>query len=372
MLRQIWVTAIVTTCVVTSAHAGDLRIHLPRKSEATPVQKLNQQGVEAINKHQYDQAKADFYKAYLFDPDDPFTLNNLAYIAELEGDVKRAQTFYDLASQHVTEAVVDRASVAKLEGQTFRSAITGSRDASVQIDRANVNAVQLLSEGRAPEADLLLHKTLALDPHNPFTLNNLGVTKEMEGEFSEALQSYTAAAELHSAEPIVVTLDGRSRGEPISQVAASSAKKVRQRMEASENPQIQAELLNLRGVMAINRNDWQKASQDFLRAYKLDPNSAFSLNNIGYLSEMDGDVETAQFFYEKARSAPGARFRIGVATTQSAEGQKLFEIADDSDQKMDARISATQEEKRKQQGPIELKHRDNSRPVVEAPQPVQR
>lgn len=363
------VVVMSVACLLPSAHAGDVRINLPKRSQLTPVQRLNRQGVEAIRKHQYDQAKAFFYRAYIFDPDDPFTLNNLAYVAELEGQMQRAQTFYELAAEQATDAVVDKASAPRLEGQSFRSAIGGIHDASVEIDRANVNAVRLLSEGRAPEADLLLQKTLALDPRNPFTLNNLGVTKEMEGDFPQALKSYTAAADLHSQEPIVVTLDGKWRGEPISQAAAHSAGKVRQRMQSSESPQVQAELLNLRGVMAINRNDGQEASQDFLEAYKLNPNSAFSLNNLGYVSELYGDIETAQFFYEKARSSPGSKTRIGVATKQSADGKELFTVADDSGQKIDARITATQETKRQRQGPIELKRRDQSHPVVETPQP---
>jgi len=375
MKRQPWtIAAMVAFSVAIAmprAEAGDVRINLPRHSQLTPVQRLNREGVEAIRKHKYDEAKTLFYKAYLFDPNDPFTLNNLAYVAELEGQVQRAQTFYDLAAQQATDAVVDKASIDKLEGQSFRSAIGGIRDASVQIDRANVNAVRLLSQGRAPDADLLLQKALALDPNNPFTLNNMGVTKEMEGDFPQALKSYQAAADLHSQEPIVVTLDGKWRGQPISQAAASSMQKVRQRMQAAESPQIQAELLNLRGVMAINRNEGQEASQDFLQAYKLNPNSAFSLNNIGYVAELDGDIETAQFFYDKARSAPGSKARIGVATRQSADGKELFTIADDSGQKVDAKITATQEAKRQQRGPIELKHRDNTHPVVETPPPSQ-
>jgi Flp pilus assembly protein TadD len=376
MKLQPWVfvaiVALGVACVSPGAEAGDVRINVPRRTQLTPVQRLNREGVEAIRKHKYDEAKTLFYRAYLFDPNDPFTLNNLAYVAELEGQVQRAQTFYDLATQQATDAVIDKASKDKLEGQSFRTAINGIHDASVQIDRANVNAVRLLSEGRAPDADLLLQKTLALDPNNPFTLNNIGVTKEMEGDFPQALKAYTAAADLHSQEPIVVTLDGKWRGQPISQAAASSMQKVRQRMRASESPQIQAELLNLRGVMAINRNDGLEASQDFLQAYKLNPYSAFSLNNLGYVSELDGDVETAQFFYEKARSAPGANARIGIATRQSADGKELFTIAGDSGQKIDAKITATQEAKRQQQGPIELKRRDNSHPAVETPAPAPR
>src|SRR5262249_1455174 len=64
-----------------------LRIPLPKKSKFTPVQQLNRDGVQALKKHSFDKAKRLFYKAYLIDPNDPFTLNNLGYVAELEGDM---------------------------------------------------------------------------------------------------------------------------------------------------------------------------------------------------------------------------------------------------------------------------------------------
>ena len=59
------------------AMAGDLRIPIPTRSKPTPVQQLNREGVKAVEKRQYDKAKKLFYRAYLLDPDDPFTLNNL-------------------------------------------------------------------------------------------------------------------------------------------------------------------------------------------------------------------------------------------------------------------------------------------------------
>ena len=68
-----------------TAQAGDLRIALPKRATTTPVQQLNREGVKAVNKHHVDKAKKLFYQAYLLDPDDPFTLNNLGYISELEG-----------------------------------------------------------------------------------------------------------------------------------------------------------------------------------------------------------------------------------------------------------------------------------------------
>src|SRR6266480_7314809 len=96
--------------LIPSALAGDFRINIPKRSHLTPVQRLNRAGVEAVRKNQYGKAKELFYKAYLFDPGDPFTLNNLGYIAELEGQVERAQTFYGLASGQPTEALIDQAS----------------------------------------------------------------------------------------------------------------------------------------------------------------------------------------------------------------------------------------------------------------------
>jgi Flp pilus assembly protein TadD len=44
------------------------------------------------------KAKAIFYKAYLLDPGNPFTLNNLGYVAELEGQEDRAKTLHGFAA----------------------------------------------------------------------------------------------------------------------------------------------------------------------------------------------------------------------------------------------------------------------------------
>jgi Flp pilus assembly protein TadD len=97
----------------------------------------------------------------------------------------------------------------------------------------------------------------------------------------------------------------------------------------------------VRGVSAANENDWLAARQDFLHAYSLDPSSAFSLNNRGYVAEMDGDLETAQFFYEKARKAGDADARLDLATQHVAEGKKLFTVATDSDHQVDGELDNT-------------------------------
>ena len=55
-------------------------------------------------------------------------------------------------------------------------------DGTLKVNHDNVEAVRLLSRGLAQAADQLLQRTLKADPQNVFTLNNLGVAKEMERE----------------------------------------------------------------------------------------------------------------------------------------------------------------------------------------------
>jgi Flp pilus assembly protein TadD len=328
------------------------------------VQRLNREGVEAIHKHNYEKAESLFYKAYLFDPDDPFTLNNLGYISELKGQVDRAQRYYALAGQQTTDAVIDVASSQRVQGRPVKEALAVP-DTPLQINHDNVEAVRLLSQGRAPEADILLQQTLARDPQNVFTLNNLGVAKEMEGESQEALKYYDTASAAHSDATAVVTLNHSWRGKPVSDMAAQNAKGLRSRLQSQNTLEARVAELNLRGVSAINRNDLGAADQSFRKAYALDPNNAFALNNIGYVSEIEGDRETAQFFYDSATRAGGANDRVGLATRRAAEGQRLFQVAADSDSKVETKLSLERDARRRQRQPIVLRRRDNS--VVEEP-----
>ena len=347
-----------------SVQAADLRVTLPKRSALTTVQRLNREGVDAVRKQHYEKAETLFYKAYLFDPADPFTLYNLGYVSELQGQVERAQKFYGLATEQATDAVIDRSSAKQLSGKSMKDAFGVLKDVPMQVNRMNVEAIRLLSEGRAPEADLLLQQALALDAGNLFTLNNMGVAKEARGDFDDALTYYVAAANAQSPEPVIVTMNRAWRGKPVSKMAADSAKKLRTRIQNATSDQSRAALLSMRGVAATNRNDLSAAQQDFLEAYALDPGSAFSLNNLGYLAESDGDLETAQTYYAEARKAKNANLRVGLATRQSVEGMHLLAVASDNDQKVDHKISQENQARRLESAPIGLKHRDNT-PVVE-------
>ena len=360
----------VLVALAGTALAGDLRVTLPKRTQPTPVQKLNQQGVKALGKHENAKAKALFYRAYVLDPNDPFTLNNLGYIAELNGEIERAQRFYSLAAEQSSDAVVERSTNPNAVGKPVASVAGHAPDTNMKVNEINIAAIGLLLKDRAPEADILLQRALLLKPNNAFTLNNLGYTQEKEGEWEKALAYYNQAANLHSIEPVVVTVNPKWRGRGISEVARQNADNLRKLMYSQETAAARVARLNLRGVSALNRNDRRSAREDFQEAYKLDAGDAFTLNNMGYLAELDGDRETANYFYERAEAARRANARVDLATSRHAEGRKLAEVAAENTEQVDAKMQAEAEVRRRQGGPVVLKRRDNT-PVVEpAPQPT--
>ncbi|HLZ43328.1 MAG TPA: hypothetical protein VKQ11_20340 [Candidatus Sulfotelmatobacter sp.] len=350
---------VAATLASQCAQAGDLKITIPRRGKLTPVQRLNREGVEAVRKHHYSKAERLFYKAYLFDPDDAFTLNNLGYIAELQGQVDRAQHFYELAAAQSSDAVIDIASTPRVKGQPMKDAMALTSE-PLQINHTNVEAVRLLAQGRAPEADLMLQDALKKDPQNVFTLNNMGVAKEMEGENEEALKYYDQAARGDNGQTAVVTTSNVWRGRPVVAMAQENAKGLRNYLAREQQLPEQVAELNLRGVSAVNRNDLRAADADFRKAYALNPNDAFTLNNIAYVAELEGDQETAGFFYERAREAGGASAVVGVASRPADEGKKLFAVATDNDSRVATKVAQEREALRRQNEPVVLRRRDNS------------
>jgi len=344
----------------TSVRAGDLRINLPKQSRLTPVQALNRDGVQAVKRGRVDRAKQLFVRAYLLDPDDPFTLNNLGYISELEGDADHALKYYQLAARTSTQAVIDEASKPGLKGQPLSEALPASLASAFKSNKANVQAIVLLEKGRVFEAESLLKAAVQADPNNPFLLDSLGYAAESDGDLESALRYYSASASLHSDERVLLTPRPKWRGRAISEVAAQSANAVSEAIAKGDNTNARVARLNLRGVSALNHNDALGAQKFFTEAYRLDPTNAFTLNNIGYVAELNGDRETAETYYEAASSAAEASERVTYATRPDAEGRKVGALAGDNQEAVESTLKAIQEVKRRARRPIELKRRDET------------
>lgn len=318
---------------VNSTQAADIHVKIPKRTKPTPVQRLNQEGVKALEKNDINLAKRDFYRAYLYDPDDPFTLNNLGYIAELNGEIEKAQKFYELAAANPSSADVALSSNPELVGKEVSQVAGNAVSTPMQVNRLNVAAMGLMMKDRAPEAEITLHKALLLDPKNPFTLNNLGYALEKEGELEQAMHYYDLAALTGSNEKVVVALNRSWRGRPIADIASINSRAARRELAAEQgSTENKVARLNLRGVSALNRNQPAQARQFFQQAYRIDPQNAFSLNNMGYISELQGDRETADFYYGKAREANRNSARVDLATRKSVEGLRLASVAGQNDE----------------------------------------
>ena len=113
-------------------------------------------------------------------------------------------------------------------------------------------------------------------------------------------------------------------------------------------------------MAALNDNNPSAAREFFLQAYQRDSQNAFTLNNLGYVAELAGDRESAEMYYEAARSGRDANAKVSYATRRDAEGRKIDTLADDNQADVDATLRAIQETKRRAGRPIELKRRDGT------------
>ena len=192
------------------------------------------------------------------------------------------------------------------------------------------------------------------------------------GNLDDALKYYDAAAGTHSTQPVVVALARASRGKPIGALAESSAGELRKRISTTDPRQIRAGMFAIRGVSALNRNDWVTARKAFEDAYAADPGSAFALNNLGYLAERDGDLETARSYYAKAQRAPDSGDPVGMTSQASVGGQHLAEVASGNHRAVDVALNSPNRSPQGSSEPIELLRRDGSAepPVDSVDQPV--
>jgi tetratricopeptide (TPR) repeat protein len=83
------------------------------------VARLNLRGVSAMNRNDRKAARDNFQQAYKLDPKNSFAVNNMGYLAELEGDTETAQSYYEQAQR--AERARQKVMVStrpEVEGQT--------------------------------------------------------------------------------------------------------------------------------------------------------------------------------------------------------------------------------------------------------------
>jgi tetratricopeptide (TPR) repeat protein len=107
-------------------------------------------------------------------------------------------------------------------------------------------------------------------------------------------------------------------------------------------------------VSALNHANAADAQKYFADAYQLDPSNSFTLNNIGYIDELAGDRESAQMYYDAARTAQQSSERVTYSTRSEAEGRRIGSLAQTNEGDVAATLKAIQQRKRQAKQPIRL------------------
>jgi hypothetical protein len=115
--------------------------------------------------------------------------------------------------------------------------------------------------------------------------------------------------------------------------------------------------------VALNHNDTTDAQKYFSDAYRLDPQNAFTLNNFGYTSELHGDRESAEMYYDAARDAVQSNERVTYASRADAEGRRVGAVAGNNEEDVESTLKAIQLTKRRSRKPIQLMLRSGENPV---------
>jgi len=102
---------------------------------------------------------------------------------------------------------------------------------------------------------------------------------------------------------------------------------------------------NALGVRLFNEGRFSDAFEAFEKAYKLNPKSAFSLNNIGYVHEIrDEDYQKAFEFYNKALKAC-PKEAVGKSTNPKSTQGPLEELIRENLERVWIKIMRSREEK---------------------------
>jgi Flp pilus assembly protein TadD len=72
--------------------------------------KKQSDGIDALVQGDVEKFKAEIRSAYQMDPDDPYVMNNMGVVYEIEGNREKAREMYKKAAQNAGNLVVNKSS----------------------------------------------------------------------------------------------------------------------------------------------------------------------------------------------------------------------------------------------------------------------
>lgn len=166
-------------------------------------------------------------------------------------------------------------------------------EAACRVDAENPNSLMarafvLMQTGRYAEALADFNRTLVVDPQRYDAMRGQGKCLSMLGRDYEALASFQQLRRVWPDDPDVYY--------ELADVLFSAGyledcERVCRKCLQLDNSYVSAYVIL--GMIAMRRNDDDKARQLLTKAVKMEPDNPFALNELSYLTHLDGDDDTA-------------------------------------------------------------------------------
>jgi Flp pilus assembly protein TadD len=208
------------------------------------VNELNSEALGLLNRDRAPEADVVLQAALKIDPKNPFTLNNMGFAKEKEGELESAIRYYDSsAATGSREPIVIAfnkswrgkpiSEVAQQNAEKSRKELSKNQDMQARVARLNLRGVSAMNRNDRKAARDSFEQAYKMDPKNSFALNNMGYLAELEGDTETAQSFYEQAQRAERArQKVMVSTRPEVEGQTVGHVAEQSTTLVESAFEA--------------------------------------------------------------------------------------------------------------------------------------------
>ena len=198
------------------------------------MNELNSEALSLLNRDRAPEADVVLQQALKIEPNNPFTLNNMGFAKEKEGELEEAIQFYERSAATGSRDPIVIAfnkswrgrpisEVAARNAEGSRKELNKSQDVQDRVARLNVRGVSAMNRNDRKTAKESFEQAYKLDPNNSFAINNMGYLAELQGDKETAQTFYEQAQRAdRGRQKVMVSTRPELEGQTAAQVAEQS------------------------------------------------------------------------------------------------------------------------------------------------------
>jgi tetratricopeptide (TPR) repeat protein len=226
MRRRAVMAAWVLTAGLALAPAGCNWLNLRRRDEPRPaspqqlerIQQISERAQAAIDRADYENARADLVQLVNEEPDSPEALQRLGTVLMLEGRLAEAECYFHSALARDHDYVDAMLGLGQIEAQRGDAVTALKRfDLAISIDPRRPRAHYLLGRareavGQTDEALASYFRALEFDGNDVQSISRIAAIQLARGQPDQALARLDQAVELAPRDGEVLALRGLAHG----------------------------------------------------------------------------------------------------------------------------------------------------------------